>query len=76
MMAYVKMMDLGFEEFSKAIHYDPETGVMTWKVAPNRRYKAGDVVGGEEWEGAVGVGIGHLLAEHRRRLLALLGADQ
>jgi hypothetical protein len=46
-MAYVKMMGIGFDEFSKAIHYDPETGVMTWKIAPNRRYKAGTVIRGE-----------------------------
>lgn len=40
-MAYIKKMDLSFDEVAAAINYDPETGKFTWKIAPNRRYKAG-----------------------------------
>lgn len=40
-MAYIKKMDLSFDEVAAAINYDPETGKFSWKLAPNRRYKAG-----------------------------------
>ncbi|WP_230078744.1 HNH endonuclease [Xanthomonas oryzae] len=37
--------DLSFEEASKLLSYDSETGQLTWKVAKARRVKVGSVAG-------------------------------
>jgi hypothetical protein len=42
---YVKHMPLTFEQVDELIAYDPETGILTWKKAPSRRYKVGGEVG-------------------------------
>ena len=44
-MSNFKPIDLTFEQVSQAIAYDPETGKFVWKIAPNRRLKAGDPCG-------------------------------
>lgn len=47
-MAYIKMMDVGYDEFAEAIDYNPETGEMIWKIAPARGIRVGARVGGNK----------------------------
>jgi hypothetical protein len=43
-------MTLDQERLRELLHYDPETGVFTWLVAPNRRIRVGQQAG-TAWEG-------------------------
>lgn len=40
-----KSHPLTYEEVSEALAYDPETGVLTWKIRPTRRIPAGTEAG-------------------------------
>jgi len=40
-----KVNPLTYEEVSKAVSYDPESGALTWLISPARNVKAGDPAG-------------------------------
>jgi hypothetical protein len=44
---YAKEMDLTLNQVSERIAYDPQTGIFTWLISPNRRTKVGSVAGGK-----------------------------
>jgi len=50
----------------KTFHYDPETGLLTWKVRPNRRIKIGSIAGSSNWNGYILVSVNNKrLRAHR-----------
>lgn len=40
-----KTIAISKEEFSEALHYDPATGALTWKIAPRRNTRPGSPAG-------------------------------
>lgn len=44
-MARGKEHPLGYAEMAEALQYDPDTGIITWKIRPSRRNRAGDEAG-------------------------------
>lgn len=44
-MPYVKTIDLSYEEVSQKLHYDPSSGLFTWKVDASKSVKAGSIAG-------------------------------
>lgn len=44
-MAYVKRIDMTYDEVFEKIDYDPNLGTFTWKVKPSKNVKAGSPAG-------------------------------
>lgn len=60
--------ELSADRLREILHYDPQTGVFTWKVrmSPRSRQRVGDVAGMDAGRGYIRVGIGYrLFAAHR-----------
>ena len=62
------------EELKKLLHYNPETGVFTWKVKTSNRVKVGDVAGHINKTGYLQIGVsGNLYQSHRLAWLYMTG---
>lgn len=62
------------ERLRDVIHYDPDSGVMTWKVSTAKRIKAGDVVSTRTNSGYIRVQIdGQKYMAHRLAWLYVYG---
>lgn len=56
------------------LHYDPSTGVFTWKVRAARRIHVGDVAGSVKGKGYLAIGVGgRLYPAHRLAFLYVRG---
>jgi len=57
--AAMKYDSLTLERLKEVLHYDPETGIFTWKVRPvrNSRKHPGDQAGGRKGKGYLYIGI-------------------
>lgn len=54
---YLKRQKLTQEELKKILHYDPETGIFTWKVRKSYNTRAGDKAGSIETQGYIMIKI-------------------
>jgi len=41
------------QELKELLHYNPETGIFTWKVSTARRVSSGDVAGTKRKDGYI-----------------------
>lgn len=63
------------ERLKELLHYDPDTGVFTWKVAAGRRVRVGSVAGYHDDKGYIRIGIdGRAYRAHRLAFLYMCGA--
>ena len=62
------------DDIAKALSYDPQTGLVTWVVRPNRRIPAGSVAGYVDSWGYVSIKVcGKLRKAHRIAFLIMEG---
>jgi hypothetical protein len=61
------------ERLKEILHYCPETGVFTRKIASCNRVKTGDVAGSMDGRGYLGIYIGKLYSSHRLAFLYMTG---
>lgn len=62
------------EILKRALHYDPETGLFTWLIAPSTRVKVGDVAGTVDGKGYIRIKYkGIKYAAHRLAFLYMTG---
>ena len=65
---------ISFEEASLLLNYNPETGVLTWKVNRGSKFKAGDIAGHTSTSGYIDVCVkGRLYGAHRLAWLLSYG---
>ena len=62
--------ELTAEYLRSVLHYEPETGIFTWKVSTSRRVKVGDVAGSPDGRGYLQISVRSRL--HRAHRLAWL----
>ena len=62
--------ELNAEYLRSVLHYEPETGIFTWKVSTSRRVKTGDVAGSQDGRGYLCIKVCSRL--HRAHRLAWL----
>ncbi|MNE68353.1 hypothetical protein D3C80_1640090 [compost metagenome] len=68
------MGELTQERLKSIMHYDPETGLFTWLIAPSNRVKAGDVAGTVDGKGYIRIKYkGVKYAAHRLAFLYMTG---
>lgn len=66
--------ELTTEYFRSVLHYDPATGVFTWKVRTSSRVKVGDVAGCPDGHGYLCIMVGsRLYRAHRLAWLYVYG---
>jgi citrate synthase len=69
------MMDLTAEELRRVLHYDPDTGIFTWKVTLSNRNPAGKKAGCIDHYGYIMMSIhGKRYKAHRLAWLYMTGA--
>lgn len=69
-----KKLKLTQDELKELLHYDPDTGVFTWKVSPTNNVKVGDVAGCRYPEGYIKVHFkGKPYRAHRLAFLYMTG---
>ena len=62
------------ERLRELLHYEPSTGVFTWKITRNSRLKPGDVAGSVRPNGYINLGVaGKLYLAHRLAWLYVYG---
>lgn len=62
------------ERLKELLHYDPETGVFTWRIRTSNRVKVGDVAGSAAAYGYLEIGIDGVTAKsHRLAFLYMTG---
>lgn len=62
------------EEARRLFAYDPETGILTWKISPSKKMKAGDVAGSKNVNGYIQVMVkGKFYRVHRIIILIVTG---
>ena len=67
--------DLTAERLREILHYDPETGVFTWRVKANKRINIGDTAGRINHHGYVVIGVyGNRWQAHRLAWLYTTGS--
>ena len=66
--------ELTAEYLRSVLHYEPETGIFTWKVSQARRIRVGDVAGSVRADGYLAVKVrGQIYKAHRLAWLYGLG---
>src|SRR5208337_270858 len=69
-----KRQDLAADRAKELFDYDPETGVLTWKVAPSKSVKIGNIAGNPRKNGYLRVQIyGCVYLVHRVIFLIMVG---
>lgn len=68
------MPNLTKEYLHEILHYEPVTGLFTWKISPNRRIHVGDIAGNPDLYGYIRIGInGKHYKTHRLAWLYVYG---
>ncbi len=63
------------ERLKELLHYDPATGVFTWKVSSSRKIKIGDIAGSLNPNGYLYIGVnGKVYIAHRLSWVYIHGA--
>ena len=70
----VSRPELTAEKLRELLHYDPATGVFTWKVRTSSRAKVGDVAGGQRGDGYLQIKVqSRMYSAHRLAWLYVYG---
>lgn len=65
-----------FELFSQVLEYDPNTGLVTWKISPRAQYKIGDPAGCIGVQGYVIIGYKYrYMKAHRLAFFIMTGRE-
>lgn len=62
------------DQLKQKLHYNPKTGLFTWRIRPSRRAKIGDIAGYLSTSGYIRIGIsGNSYKAHRLAFLYMTG---
>jgi hypothetical protein len=62
------------QELKELLHYNPETGIFTWKVSPARQVFSGDIAGTKRKDGYIQIKVKNkLILSHRLAWIYMYG---